>query len=399
MTSRYFSCKTITLCGCIFAIVILALGCTRAPQTGQPGGLAPAVVDIWHSLQGSEAVALHGQIKKIMKTHPEVIIKLKYVSNVPEKKFVEFSYQAQAGGEGPEIFIASREIIRQLYEQGTLAKSAYIDQKAFPAALSAFQFGGVGYASPWLTDVPLLYFRTDTASAPASLADLIRKGGISVASPDTASLSAWWNGQGGQLMKAGRPVLNSPLNVAFLKQLSTWRSSKSLRIDPFVLKTFADGGTPFMIAEASQAKLLTQQNVPWGSMPLVELVGGQGHPLLGKTLGIANSAIKTNDTMLPVIQIVEEALSTPEVEGEMQQAGRLLPTNMGYYQRPEAQKGVFPQVNSSLAKAWVLEGNASEWTLLPIQDKAWSNVLEGGFAPEEALTSAQGAAMKTSAAK
>ena len=397
MTSRYFLRKTITLWGCIFALFILVIGCTRAPQTEQPGGPAPAVVDIWHSLPGAEADALQGQIQTITKTHPEVIIKLKYV---PEQNFVSFSYQAEAGGEGPEIFIASREIIRQLYEQGTLAKTAYIDQKAFPATLSAFQFGGVGYASPWLTDVPLLYFRTDTASVPVNLDDLFSaKGGISIAAPDTASLSAWWNGLGGRLANVGKPVLDDPSNVAFLKQLLAWRGAKSLRIDPSVLNTFAGGGTPFMIAGASQAKFLTQQNVPWGCLQLVELVGGQGHPLLGMTLGIANSAIKTNEAMLPVMQIVEKALLTPEVEGAMLQAGCLLPANMGYYQRPEAQKGVFPQANLALAKAWAIDGNALEWKLIPFQDTAWSNVLAGNFTPEDALASAQGKAIKALAAK
>jgi multiple sugar transport system substrate-binding protein len=392
MTSRYFLRKTITLWGCIFALSILVIGCARAPQTGQPGGPAPTVVDIWHSLPGAEADALQGQIQTIMKTHPEVIIKLKYV---PEQNFVSFSYQAEAGGEGPEIFIASRENIRLLYEHGTLAKTTYIDDKAFPAALSAFQFGGGGYASPWLTDVPLLYFRTDTARVPVNLDDLFStKGGISIVAPDTFSLSGWWNGQGGRLVNAGKPVLDDPINVAFLKQLLTWRGAKSLRIDPSALNTFVSGGTPFMIAGASQAKFLTQQNVPWGSMQLVELVGGQGHPLLGTTLGIANSAIKTNEAMMPVIQIVEKALLTPEVEGAMLQAGRLLPANMGYYQRPEAQKGVFPQANIALAKAWALEGNASEWKLIPFQDKAWNNVLTGNSTPEDALANAQGEAIK-----
>ena len=397
MTSQYFLRKTMTLWGCIFALFILVIGCTRAPQTGQPGGVAPAVVDIWHSLQGAEADALQAQIQTIRKAHPEVIIKLKYV---PEQNFVTFTYQAEAGGEGPEIFIASREIIRQLYERGTLTKTAYIDQMTFPAALSAFQFGGVGYASPWLTDVPLLYFRTDTASVPANLEDLFSaKGGISIATPDMATLSALATGVGGRLANAEKPILDDPINVTFLKQLLAWRVSKTLRIDPSVIKTFADVGTPFMIAGASEAKFLTQQNVPWGAMQLAELVGGQGHALLGPTLGIANSAVKTNEAMIPMIQMVEKALQTPEVEGAMQQAGRLLPANMGYYQRPEAQKGIFPQANIALTKAWALDGNAAEWKLIPLQDEAWSNVLAGGSTPEAALTTAQGKAIKALAVK
>ncbi|MGI6120099.1 MAG: ABC transporter substrate-binding protein [Desulfosporosinus sp.] len=395
MKCRYYLSKT--LWGCILTFFILVIGCSKAPQIGQPGGPAPAVVDIWHSLQGAAADALQGQIQTIMQAHPEVIINLKYV---PEQNFVSYSYQAEAGGEGPEIFIASREIIRQLYEHGTLAKVVYTDQEAFPASLSLFQYGGVAYASPWLTDIPLLYFRTDIASIPADLDDLFsNKGGVTIAAPDTISLSAWWNGQGGRLSHAGTPILDDPINLMFLKQLLGWQDAKSFRIDPSVLNTFASGKTPFMIAGASQAKFLNQQGVPWGCMRLNELIGGQGQPLLGTTLGIANSAIKTQEAMISAIQTVEKALQTPEVEEAMLQSGGLLPANMGFYQRPEAQKGVFPQANIALAKAWAIDGNALEWKLISFQDEAWSNVLVGSFTPEDALVNAQEKAIKILAAK
>ncbi|WP_068964121.1 extracellular solute-binding protein [Desulfosporosinus sp. BG] len=396
MNSRNFLCKTLLSWFCILILIVVA-GCTKTPQTGQPGGPAPAVVEVWHTLQGAEVAALQGQIQTIMKTHPEVIIKLKYV---PEQNFVAFSYQAEAGGKGPEIFIASREILRQLYGQGALAPTAYLDRDAFPATLAGFRFGGVEYALPWLTDVPLLYFRTDTATVPASLADLFStKGGVSVTAADTATLSAWWRGQGGKLMNAGKPVINDPSNVAFLQQLLTWQSSKVLRIDPNTLASFAGGQTPYMIAGASQAKLLNGQNVPWGSMPLVELVSGPGQPLLGSTLGIANSVVGTNEAMMPAIQTVESALLAVGVEGALMQAGRLLPANMGYYRLPEVQKGVFPQANSALTKAWALEGDAPEWKLIPLQDEAWRNSLAGNVSPEDALASAQGKAGKALSAK
>ena len=393
MTSRDFLRKTITRWCCIIVIALLVPGCAKAPQTGEPGGMAPTVVDIWHSLQGAEADALQEQVQTITKKHPEVLVKLKFV---PKQNFVAFSYQAEAGGEGPEIFIASREIIRQLYEQGTLAESIYTDEKAFPATLAAFRFGGKEYALPWLTDVPLLYFRTDTASVPINLGDLFStKGGITITASDTATLSAWWNGQGGRLMNAGKPSLDDPSNIAFLQQLLTWRSANVLRIDPAALKAFTDGQTPFTIAGASQAKLLTQLNVPWGSMPLSDMLNGQGQPLLGETLGIANSAIKTNEAIMPAIQTVEEALLTPEVEGAMSEAGRLLPANKEYYQRPEAQKGVFPQATIALSKAWVIEANAPEWKLIPLQNTAWNNALAANVPIPDALANAQKKALET----
>jgi len=397
MTSRNFLRKVITQSLSVLVVLLLVAGCTKESQTGQPGGPAPAVVSIWHSLQGVEADALQGQIQTIMKAHPEVVVKLKYV---PEQNFVAFAYQAEAGGEGPEVFIASMETIQQLYGRGALAKAVYPDSEAFPAALAAFRFGGVGYALPWLTDVPLLYFRTDTASVPANLDDLFSaKGGISLTVPNTALLSTWWNGQGGRMMNAANPSLDDPANVVFLKQLLTWRRANHLRVDPDALTAFVNGKTSYLIAGASQAKLLTQQSVPWGSMTLTDLIGGQGQPLLGTTLGIANSEIKTKEAMKPAIQIVEKALLTPEVEGALLQAGGLLPANMGYYKRSEAQKGVFPQANLALTKAWALEGSAPDRKLIPLQDTAWSNVLAGSSTPEDALASAQAEAIKVLAIK
>ncbi|MDP4159494.1 MAG: extracellular solute-binding protein, partial [Bacillota bacterium] len=268
-----------------------------------------------------------------------------------------------------------------------------------PAALASFRFGGVGYALPWLTDVPLLYFRTDTAGVPVSLDDLFAKGGASVLSADTVTLAAWWTGQGGRFMNGGNPVMDDSVNVVFLQQLKTWRNDKVLRIDPSALTAFAEGKTPYVIAGASQASLLTQANVPWGSIQLADLVGGQGKPLLGMTLGIANSEIKTTEAMKPAIEMVEKALLTPEVEGALLKPGSLLPANTKYYQTAEAQKGVFPQAKIALAKASVLEGNAPEWKLIPLQDKAWNDALAGNASPQDSLTSAQGQAVKVISAK
>lgn len=377
--------------------LILTAGCLRGQQSGQPDDPVPAVVEVWHYLQGAEADVLQVQAQRIMENYSEVLIELKYV---PGTNFVNFSYQAAAGGEGPEIFIASQEVIRQLYERGLLAKAAYVDQNAYPATLAAFQFEGAHYASPWLTDAALLYFRTDLAVAPVSLDDLfLNKGGISLAAADTSSLAVWWEALGGRSVSAGVPALTDQANVDFLYQLLTWQGAGSLRIDSAALSSFAEGQTLYMLAGASQAQFLTRQSVPWGSIQLSDLVSGQGRPFIGATFGIANSAIKTSEALLPAIQIVEKELLTPEAEGALWQAGRLLPANREFYRLPEAQKGVFPQAETALNKAWVLEGNALEWKVIPWQDAAWSKVLAGESASEAALATAQESVLEELAPK
>ena len=382
---------------CIIAVLLLASGCVRAPQPGQPGGPAPAVVEIWHSLQGAETEALQAQAEWIMAKHSAVLVKLKYV---PEANFVNFSWLAEAGGKGPDIFITSRETICQLYERGMLAKPAYLDQGAYPAALAAFQSEGTAFASPWLTDVPLLYYRPDLARAPLNLDDLFgNRGGVSLTAADMFSLAVWWSAPGSKIENSGPPVLTDSGNLEFLQQLLRRQESGSLRIDASASGTFAAGQSFYMIAGAGHAKSLSESGVPWRSMSLSDLVGGQGQPLLCATLGIANSTIKTTEILLPAIRLVEKELLALETQAAMALAGNRLPVNTGYYLLPEAAEGVYPQAAAALENAWVLEGTAREWKVFPWLEKAWGKALAGEMTPEEALAYAQEEAQKDLAPK
>lgn len=365
-------------------------GCNRAPQQGLPGGDAPAVIEIWHTLQGAEADNLNAQFQRIMDQHPEVLIQAKAI---PEEQLAELTHQAQAGGEGPEILIASQETLTKLYAQGALAP-VLAEGDAFTGLVSSYRYGDKVFAQPWLTDLPLFYFRTDLVQPPLSLTNWLEtKGVMAISSLNTKLLGSWWTGQSGKLVQGGNPSLDDPANGLFVQQLQAWRDNRLLRVDPNAQTLFANKEAVFMIASASQAPALTQANIPWGSIPLSGLLGGQGQGLAGSTLAIANSSIKTTDTLDPLIKDVEEALLNAEVEGAFAQSGTRFPASVAYYQTPEGQKGVAPQVAESLNKLWPLTGDALEWKLLPLLDAAWQNVW-GGTAPQDALTQAQTEAAK-----
>lgn len=384
----------LTVLICIF-ILGFSIGCSRIPQQGAPGGVAPAVIEIWHTLQGNEADSLNKQIQHIMDQHPEVLIRTK---SIPESQFVNLTFQAEAGGEGPEIFIAPQDILIKLYTQGALASVAG-DANAFPGLVAPFRYGDKTYAQPWLADAPLLFYRKDLVQPPGSLSDWFNSKGVMVL-PELSSrtLSAWWSGQGGKLVSGDRPVLVDPANLQFLQQLQTWRDNKMITIDPNALTPFASGQAVYTIAYASQAPAMTQANIPWGSIPLFNILGGQGQELPGATLGIANSSIKTTSSLLPSIKTVEESLLSPEVEGAFAQGGTRFPASTAYYSTPDGQKGLGPQVAQALAKVWPLTGDSLERKLLPLQDAAWQSAW-GGTAPQDALTQAQTEAVKVSTAK
>ena len=372
----------------ILAALLFLPGCLAAPKQGEPGGKAPAVISVWHSFQGAQTQILDTQVQKIMAAHPEVIIRTK---SVPEEKFASLTFLAQAGGEGPDIFLTRREVLRQLYAEGALAPVVEFNSDAYAPAVAQFRFGGKLFAQPWLTDVPLLYYRTDMVKVPpASMADIsANKNMALLSSLDTSTLAAWWNGQGGQLWANGKPVVTDPANQTFLEQILAWRNAKQLEVNPNALSLFAGGSAPYTIAWASQAQILTKLNVPWGSVPLNALTGGR--PLPGPTWAVANSGIKTTGDMVPAIQTVEKALLSPEVEDAFVQAGYGMAAASSYYQGGflNGNKDLLAQVSQSLAGAWALEGSAPEWKLFPLQDEAWASALAGSATAAGALAAAQ----------
>lgn len=385
----------LTLLTLIVLLGFSIIGCSRIPQQGLPGGSAPAVIEIWHTLQGAEADNLNKQIQLIIDQHPEVLIRAK---SMTEDQLAGLTYQAQAGGEGPEIFITSQETLTKLYSQGALAPVAG-EADAFTGLVSPYRYGDKIYAQPWLTDLPLLFYRSDVVQPPASLTDWLNtKGAMALPALDSKNMSTLWTAQGGKLVNGGRPSLDDPANVLFVQQLQTWRDARLILVDPNALTLFANKQADYMVAAASQAPALTQASIPWGSIPLSNLLGGLGQGLAGPTLGIANSSIKTTPTLQPMIKTVEEALLKSDIEGSFAQAGIRFPASVAYYKTPEGQKGIAPQVAQGLDKLWPLKGDSLERKLLPLQEAAWQSAWVG-TAPQDALTQAQAETAKVAAGK
>ncbi len=381
--------KVSKLLGVLLILALGLIGCGKDPVQGLPGGAAPAVVELWHSLQGSEAEALGKQAQRIMTGHPEVIVRLEYV---PEDKLAKQAYQAQAGGEGPEIFLTSGEALVTLFNQGVLSP-VLGSTDSFPGIVSQFHHGEKDYAQPVVTDIPLLYYRTDLAQPPANLAGfLTTKGVLALPTLDTRTLAPWWNSQAGRLTNNGQPTLDDSANLIFLQQLLAWKDAKLLAVDANAWLQFVNGQAAYTIAWAGQAKGLAQ-TIPWGSALLTQFTGGQGQILTGRTLGIANSSIKSSEALNPMIRLVEEELLTPDAQWALGQAGNRFPASSSFYKRTEAQSGVLQQVGQGLEKAWPLKGASPEWKLIPLQDQAWQKAWSG-IAPESALAAAQAEAVK-----
>ncbi|MGE4273073.1 MAG: ABC transporter substrate-binding protein [Desulfitobacterium sp.] len=382
---------------CILIIGLLTLllsGCGEDPQQGLPGGAAPAVIELWHSLTGAEAQELRKQSQRIMDAHPEVIIRLEYIE---EGRMVNLAYLAQAGGEGPEIFLTSSKALTDLFHQGALAPIIG-NSDPFLGLVTQFKYGDKTYALPLTVDVPLFYYRTDLAPLPANLTEFpTTKGVLALTALETKTLSPWWLAQGGKLASNGQPALQDPANYIFLQQLLAWQEGNLLVVDPNAWNLFVNAQAAYTIAWASQAQGIAK-TIPWGSVSLTQLTSGKGEILGGSTIGIANSSIKSTEELNPLIRLVEEELLSPDAQWAIATAGKRFPSSSSFYSREEAQTGLLRQVGLSLARAWSLPSNAMEGKLMPLQDQAWQKAWNG-VKPEDALSWAQTEAVNVLQAK
>lgn len=359
-------------------------GCSGSPGLGKPGGEAPVVIAVWHSLQGGQEQQLQQELKRISQKRPEILIQTEYI---PEAAFADQAWKYQAGGEGPEIFISSRSTLFALYEKGALAP-VLAAPAVFPAAQAVYTFNQQAYAVPWLIDAPMLYYRSDTVAAPASLNALWdRKAPLAISSFNLSLLNAWWRAEGGYLMQDGKPALNAPVNSAFIAKLQFLRADGLLVVDPAALDRFSSGEINYLLAPASAGRILDQRQIDWKCASLYSVLGAGGKTLFDNQIGIANSSIKTTPVTEQAVKIVEEELLSPETMTAMVQAGGRLPAAVPYYEGAAAPSLNY-EANIALQNGWMFEGGLKEWKVFTLFYGAFPGIA-GGSTLEQDLVNIQ----------
>ncbi|UWG97143.1 carbohydrate ABC transporter substrate-binding protein [Dehalobacter sp. DCM] len=385
--------KKINVCLlCIVLAVTVLTGCSGGPSPGEPGGDAPVTVTVWYSLQGQQEQALLKQFARINNEFPEVRVKSEKFS---ESGFVQRVYNYQAGGEGPEIIIARRQILFSIYEKGMISPVLADTESLYPSAKAVFIFNKQAFAASWLTDVPLLYYRTDRIkTAPASITDIIEKKGIIAAS--TASLdllSPWWIAEGGMLSANGVPALDSAANLTFFNKINGLKKEGRLVVDNTAWDKFKEGEIPYLLALGSDMEKISALSKNTDCIALYTLLGDKGQPLLSNTIGIANSLIKTVPEMESAIRLVEEELITSTSEQEAFSAVAGLPAASDYYTAAAQPSRFQAEVGVSLQNAFYLEGSRYDWKYYQLLADAWTNINSGANTANE-LRRVQEAAVK-----
>ncbi|NLI92158.1 MAG: carbohydrate ABC transporter substrate-binding protein [Peptococcaceae bacterium] len=365
------------LCVAIVCVLFLfsVAGCISAPTQGKPGGEAPAVISVWYSLDGKNEEELKKQFDRINKERPEIFIKGEKVS---ESNFVEKVWNLQAGGEGPEIFIANRATIFALYEKGAISPALADKYHTFPSAQAVFTFNQQPFAAPWLADIPLLYYRADRVQEPPlSMNGIIeKKNTIALKTFSLDLLGAWWKAEGGVLSSNGLPLVNAQTNLAFLNKVLFYKGEGTLLFDNQALERFVRGDVNYYLGWASDRIALEKAAIPWGCVSPTSLLGAGGQVLLDHTIGIANSSVKTVPAMERAIRLAEEELLKVQTEAPMQKSAGYIPLEDAYYS--DVQPGSYHhQVKVTLENALYLEGYHPDWKFMIFENRAWANVAAG----------------------
>jgi len=372
-------------------LIILVMVLARIPSQGKPAGAAPAVVTVWYSVENKEEQELLKQFDSINKTRSDVMVK---GIKVPAAGFAERVWNLQAGGQGPELFIAQAPILFDLYQKGAVSPFLADTSRFYRGPLSVYTFNRQPFAAPLLTDVPLLYFRKDSITlSPADLTEVLAKNQVAIKSLDFALLSPWWEAEGGILSQGGIPALDSPLNVGFLNKIAALRSGKRLLVDPQAIQLFTSGKVNYLIAWASDSPALEAAKINWGCVALSSVaVNGEGI-YRNNGIGIANSSIKTVPAMETAIRQVEEELLKTVVLEAFHQTTGYLPAVSDYYQG--ALPGEFrAAVATALLSSREVEGHSLDWKLIPLVEQAWKNIAAGANSAAE-LAQAQAAALES----
>lgn len=355
-------------------ILLIIPGCAGKIPPGAPGGEAPAVITVWYALNGKSEQELKNLLLKINQKHPEVIAR---GEKIAETEFVDKAWNLQAGGEGPEIFIASRQTIFELFAKGAISPLLADNSEIFPSANSVFSYNGQLYAAAWLTDIPLLYYRKDRVPAPTGFAELLeKKAVIAVRSLDTGLLSFWWKAEGGGLSLGGIPTLNSEANLAYLNKVLGLRSEGVLVFGEQAITKFINGDADYLLAWASDSTALNQSGVNWGCISPAALTVEKDGVLLDRTIGIANSSIKTSPGIQTAIQSVQQELLKHDNEGLMSGATGAFPTNELFYEGVQAGtlKG---EAAATFKNSPEIPAYPWDWEFLIMQDKAWEEAASG----------------------
>jgi ABC-type glycerol-3-phosphate transport system substrate-binding protein len=241
---------------------------------------AEQTLTVW--AMGTEGEKLGEVAAAYRKQNPHITVKVTPVGwDVAHQKLVS----AAAAGKLPDVTQMGSTFMGEFAELGVLEPfdgAEFAREDFFPAAFDGNVVGGKLYGVPWYVDTRVLYYRTDLAAKagitepPATWAEMKalatayrEKAGTTWGiSLQPYNLDAWQNwlpflySAGGELVKDGRPALDSPAAVKALAEYASYfekgLAKKSVQPGYDVIKDFGNNSVPMF------------QSGPWQTVNIAE---------------------------------------------------------------------------------------------------------------------------------
>lgn len=372
--------------------------------------LASAELIVWHAYRGDEKTAFEKVIEMYNEQQTDENAKARPLA-VPYDAYADKITAAIPRGKGPDVYIFAQDRLGGWVEAGKTVESIdfYVDDELrdslLPGMMDAMTYRDTVFGIPLnYKSITMIYNKDVVKEPPTTVAELLSFAktktnvgsgnfGLAYEYSNYFFHAALMNAFGGEVFAPGpEPVIDSPENVAAIKEMLRWYKTEGvLPDDPsaaLISSLFNTGKAPIVFSGPWFLGEI-EGDVEYGLAPLPTVEAANGAPMR-PWLTIEGVYISPQSEKLDEAFDFARYLITEEAAKVLALEGGQLPTNKAVYELPEiANNSTLSAFRKQLETA-VPMPNYAEMTMMwsPVTT-AMNKIVKGSASPEAALAEAQ----------
>ena len=372
--------------------------------------LASAELIVWHAYRGDEKTAFEKVIEMYNEQQTDENAKARPLA-VPYDAYADKITAAIPRGKGPDVYIFAQDRLGGWVEAGKTVESVdfYIDDELLdsllPGMMEAMTYRDTIYGIPLnYKSITMIYNKNLVKEPPTTVAELLSFAktktnigsgnfGLAYEYSNYFFHAALMNAFGGQVFEPGpTPVIDSPENVAAIKEMLRWYKTEGVMPDDpsaaLISSLFNSGKAPIVFSGPWFLGEI-EGDVNYGLAPLPTVEAANGAPMR-PWLTIEGVYISPQSEKFDEAFDFARYLISEEAARVLALEGGQLPTNKAVYELPEiANNSTLSAFRKQLETA-VPMPNYAEMTMMwsPVTT-AMNKIVKGSASPEAALAEAQ----------
>jgi len=372
--------------------------------------LASAELIVWHAYRGGEKAAFEQVIAMYNEQQSDDDAKARPLA-VPYDAYADKITAAIPRGKGPDVYIFAQDRLGGWVEAGKTVESVdfYVDDELLdtllPGMIDAMTYRDTIFGIPLnYKSITMIYNKAIVDDPPETVSELIElaKKHTNIASGNFGLAyeysnyffhAALMNAFGGRVFAPGpEPVIDSPENVAAIKEMLRWYKKEGvLPDDPsaaLISSRFNSGKAPIVFSGPWFLGEI-EADVDYGLAPLPRVEAAGGAPMR-PWLTIEGVYISPQTEKLDEAFEFARYLVSEEAAVVLALEGGQMPTNKAVYERAEIATNETVSAFREQLKTAVPMPNYAEMTLMwsPVTT-AMNKIVKGSASPEAALREAQ----------